>query len=432
MEIITTHRNTDFDGLASVVAATLLYPDARVMLPNSLNPNVRAFVSIHKDHFNFLTPKEINPEQVQRLVVVDTNRWGRLDSLNSLRNRDELEVIVWDHHGNFGDIRATTDHQASRGATATIIIEELVRRGAEPSPIQATLFLTGIYEDTGALTFQSTTAADARAAAFCLDHGADLAIVNSFLRMAYNEEQKETLFEIFKRAEEEQINGFRVCIYTHELSGHVEGLAVVIRMLRELMNVDAAFGVFHQRKKNKCMVIGRSIAQNLDVGSILRGLGGGGHPGAGAARVDCDDPVEVAGRLRKHIENYRGHQARISDLMSFPVTTIQADASMRNASELLEKSGCTGLPVMDGDQLVGIISRRDFRKVRSEKRLASPVKAYMSRAVKTIGPDRRPLDAARLMVRHDLGRLPVVADGQLIGIVTRTDTMRYYYDLLPD
>ena len=40
--------------------------------------------------------------------------------------------------------------------------------------------------------------------------------------------------------------------------------------------------------------------------------------------------------------------------------------------------------------------------------------------------------AARLMVKHDVGRLPVIEDGKIIGIVTRSDTMLYFYDLLPD
>ena len=49
MRIVTTHKNTDFDALASVIAATLLYSSSIPILPKSLNPNVKAFLSIHKD-----------------------------------------------------------------------------------------------------------------------------------------------------------------------------------------------------------------------------------------------------------------------------------------------------------------------------------------------------------------------------------------------
>ena len=52
MQLVTTHKNTDFDALASVVAATILYPKAIPVLPKIVNPNVKAFLSIHKELFH--------------------------------------------------------------------------------------------------------------------------------------------------------------------------------------------------------------------------------------------------------------------------------------------------------------------------------------------------------------------------------------------
>jgi CBS-domain-containing membrane protein len=63
--------------------------------------------------------------------------------------------------------------------------------------------------------------------------------------------------------------------------------------------------------------------------------------------------------------------------------------------------------------------------------LAFPVKTFMSRPVHTISPRKNPAETAQLMGRHDIGRLPVVEDGQLVGIITRSDAMGHFYGLVP-
>ena len=94
MEIVTTHKNTDFDALASVIAATLLYPKAVPVLPKNINPNVKAFLSIHKKIFNVLDSDEFDPETVKRLLVVDVNRWDRLEGMKKLKSNVKVTTIM--------------------------------------------------------------------------------------------------------------------------------------------------------------------------------------------------------------------------------------------------------------------------------------------------------------------------------------------------
>ena len=175
MKIITTHKNTDFDALASLVAASLLYPDATPLLPKTVNPNVKQFLSIHKDIFSFPQPDEIDLDTVETLVVVDVNCWSRLEHLNKLSDRSsEIDIILWDHHGLAGDIDARVQHVEEMGANTTLMIRELRQRKCDLTPIQATLFLAGIYEDTGNLMFPSTRAEDAYAVGYLLKQGRSL------------------------------------------------------------------------------------------------------------------------------------------------------------------------------------------------------------------------------------------------------------------
>jgi nanoRNase/pAp phosphatase (c-di-AMP/oligoRNAs hydrolase) len=73
MEVITTHMNADFDGLASMVAAKKFYPDAVLAFAGSQEKNIREFF-IQSNHFflDFKRQREISMDKVTRLILVDT------------------------------------------------------------------------------------------------------------------------------------------------------------------------------------------------------------------------------------------------------------------------------------------------------------------------------------------------------------------------
>ena len=432
MKIITTHKGTDFDALASLVAARLLYPGARAVLPNVINPNLRGFLSIHKDLFDFYSPGDIDPDEVAELVVVDANSWHRLEGMETLRMRDDIRITLWDHHVN-GDIEAHELHREECGANITLMIRELKAQRKLLSPIQATLFLMGLYEDTGNLTFTSTLAEDARAAAYLLERKADLQILSTFLRQAYGRRQKEILFEMIQQASRREIAGFNISIIWVDINGHIQNLSMVVQMYREIVNVDAAFGIFRDVGRDRCMVIGRSNVDTLNIGAIMRSMGGGGHPGAGSALLKKTNPVVIEEMIEEMVKGNQYSSVMLSDIMSYPVTTVHENITVDDAAMMLREKGCTGMPVVDdAGRMVGIISRRDFKKIRKDSHLRSPVKAFMSRDVIRISPKKSAIDAARLMIKHDIGRIPVVQDDEIIGIVTRSDTMLFFYDILPD
>ncbi len=432
MIIITTHKGSDFDALASLVAASLLYPEAKAVLPTSINANLKTFLAIHKDLFDLYSPKDIHFDQVTTLVVVDTHSWNRLEGMEPLKERNDLEIIVWDHHSE-GDIETRRKHIRETGAAVTLLVKEIENQGKMITPIQATLFLMGLYEDTGNLTFPSTLPEDAYAAGFLLDRKADLHILSTFLRQAYGKKQKDILFHMIQKAKRTDVSGFTISIAKMEVEGRIQNLAMVLQMYREIVNVDAAFGIFKDGERDKCMVIGRSNIEEINVGLLMRSIGGGGHPGAGSALLKDVNPDIIEKMLLELISGNQHSSVMLSDIMSYPVVTVTEDTMVEEVAMILRDLGCTGVPVEDKDEnIVGVISRRDFKKVRKSKQMQSPVKAFMTRNVVTIHHDRSAMEAAKLMIKHDIGRIPVIKDDKIIGIITRSDAMMYFYDLLPD
>jgi tRNA nucleotidyltransferase (CCA-adding enzyme) len=112
-------------------------------------------------------------------------------------------------------------------------------------------------------------------------------------------------------------------------------------------------------------------------------------------------------------------------LMSSPVRTIDPDMSLTVAQQMLLRYGHSAFPVVDGASLVGLITRRDLDIALHHGLGAARVGNHMSTALKTVTPETPLEEIEALMVTYDIGRLPVVEGDWLLGIVTRTDVLRY-------
>ncbi len=433
MLIATTHKNTDFDALASVIAATIIYPDCVGVIPKAVNKNVGQFLSTHKTAFNIILPNEIDHEQVTKLIVVDTNQWQRLDRMENLRNKPDIEIDLWDHHmTGDADINAIWSCRENIGATVTLLIREMIKKKIRVNSLVSTALLIGLYEDTGHLTFPATTADDARAAAYLLENKADLNVARFFLNPPYEETQREVLFEMMKETEKITINGNSVAFNTVYLDKKVANLASVVNMYRKIINVDAIFVTFVT--DSRYTIIGRSGVDQIHIGQIMQSLGGGGHAGAGSAAVKKSKIS--ATRVREKITGLLAVEQvgtiQIYAIMSFPVFTVSPDTPMHEVQELMAAKKIRGVMVTEGKKIKGIIVLWDLKKIRKKKQWNSPAKAFMIRDVTTIPPEASPANAARIMIKKDIGHLPVVQNNKMIGIVTRTDILTYFYDLLPD
>ena len=81
MDVIATHSNADFDGLASMVAARKLYPDAKLIIPAGAQETLRNFLALHDLGITKL--KDLDLAQVTRLILVDTQEPDRIGALKS-------------------------------------------------------------------------------------------------------------------------------------------------------------------------------------------------------------------------------------------------------------------------------------------------------------------------------------------------------------
>lgn len=117
---------------------------------------------------------------------------------------------------------------------------------------------------------------------------------------------------------------------------------------------------------------------------------------------------------------------QIVNLMTANPIVINPDDTLANAKAIMDDGHFRRLPVVDSGRLVGIITERDIRE-HTGYLGSTRVNAAMRTAVVTITPYNTVEDAARLMLKHKIGGLPIVDDkGTLVGIVTTSDLLRAF------
>ena len=116
----------------------------------------------------------------------------------------------------------------------------------------------------------------------------------------------------------------------------------------------------------------------------------------------------------------------VKDLMTKDVVTVDLSKTVFDAAVLMSEKEIACLVVIDDKTLIGIVTERDFvRRVVSKKTpLDAKISEIMSKPLITVDPNSSIRDAARLMINNKIRRLPVVKESNLVGIIVASDFAR--------
>ncbi|MFO7860900.1 MAG: CBS domain-containing protein [Desulfosalsimonas sp.] len=427
LTLITTHTNADFDAVASMLAAQKLYPDSVVVFPGFHEKNMKNFfVSTMAYLFQMADYRQIQPAQVGRLVIVDTKQAGRIGELEELLNRPGIEIHVYDHHPQLeNDIPADFEIHRSTGANVTMLVDLIREKNIGISPDEATVMCLGIYEDTGAFTYPSTTQDDFAAAAFLLGKGASLTTISDLIAKEMDSEQIALLNDMFRAATHYPINGKDVVITTVSRDEYIHDLAFLVQKMLRIENLSAVFAI--ALMKNKIYIAARSRTPDVDVGAIIREIGGGGHSFAAAASIKNKTLAQVENRIIDLLKTHVRSTQQAKDIMSTPAITAPHDISCEKARQLLSRYNINALLVLGPEDrkqgLTGFITRQVIEKALYHHLDEIPIKEYMTTEFAVVAPDADISEVQEKIIENKQRILPVVDNGHAIGAITRTDLL---------
>lgn len=422
MKVILSHTNLDFDGFASMLAAKKLFPDAEVVLPSKLSAEVEHFFAIYKDTFPYTRSNQIPWEQITEVILVDTNSRKRTGNFHE-KIPDHAKFRLFDHHPESDETEESIEsHIEQIGSTITLLYEQIRDRNLPISPFEATVFALGVYSDTGSFTYNHTTSRDLAAASQFLEEGANLRVVDQFREPPLKEEQQMLFQTLLDRMVTETVDGLVVCVSWHSQKGYTGHLATVASKLLQVSGADAVIAIVEMG--NKTFITTRAQSERIDLLPLIKTYDGGGHHQAASANVNQTPAETVYKSIAKKLHMITLPAMTAKDMMSSPVRVIAPDTSIETASKMLYRYGHTGFPVVENERITGIISRRDVDKALHHKLGHAPVKGYMNRNPITIRPDTTIEEIRELMIEDQIGRLPVMDGNEVAGIVSRSDVIR--------
>jgi tRNA nucleotidyltransferase (CCA-adding enzyme) len=425
MHIIMTHPNADFDAVASLLGAWYLYPEAVPILPNTLNRNVRDFVTLYESKFPFMRMKELTRQRVNQLTLVDTQHVPRFKNLQA-----EAKIHIIDHHEPQHPlpqgVRLTF---TETGATITLLVERIRELPRQLSPVEATLMLLGIYEDTGAMTYGSTTPRDLQAAAWLLSEGkANLDMVREYLNYPMSELQKKLYEALIDSLETETIHGHNILIGAASVEHYVEEISGLASRLRDLYQPEALFILVEMT--DHVQMVARSVTDAINVGRIAELFGGGGHARAAAALIKQRRLSELKKELKRILYLEVQPALTVAQIMSKGAKTLEPKDTIREAARMMDRYGHEGFPVVEPatQKIVGILSRREVDKARRHKLDGAAIGQFMVKGEFFVRPTDSIEAVQALMTEHQIGQTPVIdpVSGEVIGIVTRTDLINLW------
>ncbi|SLM28824.1 PolyA polymerase family protein (TRNA nucleotidyltransferase) (TRNA CCA-pyrophosphorylase) [Desulfamplus magnetovallimortis] len=479
--IITSHVNSDFDSVASMLAAQKLYTDSVVIFPGSQEKNIRDFfISSMSYLFNMAPPENIDFSSVTTLVLVDTRQKKRIPAVADLLNRNDVEIHIYDHHprqslslhqlaekkqieetkhkngsnfqkedvetnqnkllekkqekdnklqnnNNFQqeEIEGSFELCDSTGATVTILTKLLRKKNIAITPEEATVMALGIYEDTGSFTYTSTTEDDFREAAFLLSCGASISTISDLISKEIKSDQITWLNALLNEITCHRINGYDIHLSTISSPTYVQDLAAIVQKLMKIEELDVFFAVVLM--ENKISIVARSRIEEADVGQILSFLNGGGHPYAASATITDKTLAQVEQELLDSIEKTVHGREIVLELMSSPPIIIDSMMTCKKASRVMTRYNINSLLLSEDNRnnVTGFITRQIIEKAIYHKLDHLPVKEYMNTDFAVISTDARIPEIQNKIIEGKQRILPVMRDNEVIGVITRTDLLNF-------
>ena len=412
MKAILGHINVDFDCLASMAAAKLLYPDFIIVIPDNKEYAVSEYLKDEVDFFDYIFASKLD-EDITEIIMVDNSDLSRSGVEYKLLS-DAKIVKIFDHH----------DYSSSApqyGANISILVEMLIKKNISFSEKYAELFLLGLYEDTGFFSYVSTTSKDISVLSYLFPMVKNIAFISKYLSNDFSEEQLEFLDELVKNSEIGEYKKLKFVFTSGEREEYLDNLSFIAHRIMSILNADILFLVV--RLERNVHVLARSSSGDVDIRPFIEQLGGGGHKTAGYASIKDATYIEVKERVKELIIEMFTEKNHVYEIMNSNVIFAYDSETVVSVNEKMVAHNHSKLPVVDNQgKSLGIITQKEIARLMHHNFLNYKISDFINYEVPVLYENDYVSNAENLLLVEGNSLVLVVdKEKKLKGIITKTD-----------
>ncbi len=425
MKVIAGHTNMDFDCLASMVAASLLYPDFTPVFPDNAERPVRDYISREELGVSFLFASQLE-KPCSEMILVDNNDLNRTGIPEEFLRGCSVS-LVYDHHPETGEWLANNSIRGvfkPYGANISILYEEISAKGIVLQEAHIRLFLLGLYEDTGFFSYISLHEADVRTFAdlFGQLKEKDISYLSRYLVTDLTADQLSVMDDLAKQSTYLDTGSGKIAFCTAEREEYVSNISFVAQRLLVILAVEAVFVLVRLGKT--VYFLARSRSRAIDVRESVASLGGGGHPSAAYVALKEISYVDAREKVYDIILQCYKKERPLREIMNRDVVSSTEEEPITRVREKMLAYNHSKIPVTDsGGVILGMITQKEVNRLFQHDFGHLPVKDYMDREVPVLDENTDVLKAREEILEKRKSMVIVSRDGLLAGIVTKNDLL---------
>jgi len=212
-------------------------------------------------------------------------------------------------------------------------------------------------------------------------NGASISVVAEYVRFDLTIDQKHILSDMLQNVTVYDVDDYQITISHAESDKFIGGLAAIVSKFWYTHSVETLIAVVRMGKKT--FITARTKSLDIDLAGLMGEFGGGGHKQAASATISAAPVEEVIHKVLQLLPKYVFKGIKARDIMSAPVRTVFANETIEDANRIMEVTGHGGLPVIEENKLIGIVTKKSVDKAMNHGLGKRPVKSIMSSKLTT-------------------------------------------------